>query len=762
MNEKKKYLILTAICGGFMFLWIFLTMALTGGRDMQEFTDLDKKIFFGFLILEVITVILTFFFATKAGKASPKPAAPAVPKTQYDKLLRRRAILLPIRAGALCLFAQLLGIALNAHFPEEWMPPFRALLWFCSLAPLPLLLLNLLFTHLGRKRLDQMDARAFVQFMNSHREDARQMTLQKLQKLQKLRIASNLYALLFAIFGAGTAFSSGVLYNSNYSTALLFLAAFYLLCALSRVRYPIPPVLFEEDKCCIKPEDYPELYALAQKAADTMHCGGSIKIILSTDFNAGILKADAIYSLTLGVVLLQMLSKEELYSVLLHEFAHMSGAEYRSEKENAYHFWISNGGTAHFLSNLTAPFFRWFDSEYCLQYLLYDYASAILIETEADLAMARDGMADYAASALLKLKYHELYCWENSPDGTEQLLYAAEQPKQNLMEEEAGFFRKAMVRRAADWNGLIGTEILSRSATHPTLKMRLDQLGITELRIVESKDSDSYLAERKKAVKYLDELICQDRLETYEEDRQKLYLDPLKDVTAWEEAGKPLVPEQYADLDCALRMIGRYSEANALCDRAIAELPDAASCYAYYTKGCFLLQGYQEEGLGYVYHAMESNNNFVKEGLEIIGQFCCLTGRQEELDSYRENAVDYAQRQKDLYEEIGVLRKNDRLSAEQLPEGMLEDILRYISSIDEAAIRNIYLVRKTITEDFSTSAFIIRFVPQTADDTQYDVMHKIFRHLDTCSDWQFSLFDYEEVKKIKVEGIAGSCVFTKQ
>ena len=105
MNEKKKYLILTAICGGFMFLWIFLTMALTGGRDMQEFTDLDKKIFFGFLILEVITVILTFFFATKAGKASPKPAAPAVPKTQYDKLLRRRAILLPIRAGALCLFA---------------------------------------------------------------------------------------------------------------------------------------------------------------------------------------------------------------------------------------------------------------------------------------------------------------------------------------------------------------------------------------------------------------------------------------------------------------------------------------------------------------------------------------------------------------------------------------------------------------------------------------------------------------------------------
>ncbi len=759
--NRKKYLILTTICGGFMFLLIFLTMALTGGREMHEFTNLDKKIFLVFLILEVITVIVTFFFANKAGKASPKPVMPAVPKTKYDKLLHRRAVLLPIRAGVICLFAQLLGIILNSRFSEELMPAFWGLLWFCALAPLPLLLLNLLGAHLASKRIQQMDARAFVQFMNSHREDARQMTLQKLKLMKQLRIASNLYALLFVIFGIGLAFSAGVLYNSNYATALLFLAAFYLLCALSRIRYPIPPVLFEEDKCCIKPEDYPELYALAQKAADTMHCGGSIKIILSTDFNAGIAKAGAIYSLTLGVVLLQVLSKEELYAVLLHEFAHMSGAEYRSEKENAYHFWLSTGGTAHFLSNLTAPFFRWFDSEYCLQYVLYEHASAILVESGADQAMARDGMAKYAASALLKLKYHELYCWENSPDGTEHLLYAPEQPKLRLMEEEAQIFQNAMEHRAVDWNRLIGTEILSRSATHPTLKMRLDQLGIKELQIVESKDPNSYLAERKKAVEYLDRLIYQDRLETYEEDRQKLYLDPLSDVTAWEKAGKPLIAEQYADIDYALRMLGRYSEANTLCDRAIAELSDSASCYAYYTKGCFLLQDYQEEGIGYVYHAIENNNNFVKDGLEIIGHFCCLTGRQEELEDYRENAVDYAQKQKDLYEEVGVLRKNDRLSAEQLPEGMLEDILSYIRSIDEAAIQKIYLVRKTITEDFSTSAFVIRFVPQTAEEIQYDVMHKIFRYLDTCSDWQFSLFDYEEVKKINVEKIEGSCVFTK-
>lgn len=759
--NKKKYLILTGIFGGFMFLWIFLTVALTDGRDMHEFTAFDKKIFLEFIVMEVLSFVLVVLFAIKAGKAIRETAALTVSKTKYDKLTHRRAVLQQIGAFLICFIVALLGIVLAPHFTEEAIYMFHKLFWVCALAPLLLLLVNLLGTHLGGKRIEQMDVRAFVQFMNSHREDARKMTLRKLKRLKHLRIAADLYALLFVVFGLGLAFSVGVRNIADFTGALLFLAAFYLLAALLRIRYRIPPMVFEEDPCCIKKEDYPELYALAQKAADTMHCSCSIKIVLSSDFNAGIAKAGSICSLSLGATLLQVLSREELYAVLLHEFAHLAGKEYKSDKENAYHFWLSSSEATHFLRILLDSFFRWFDSEYCLQYVLYEHASALLVESGADQAMAQNGMAKYAASALIKLKYHELYCWGNNPDGAEHLLYAPEQPNRKLLEEEARHFQKAIQSRAKDWNRLIDMEILSRSATHPTLKMRLDQLGITELQIVESKDPDSYLAERKKAVEYLDGLIYQERLETYAEDRQRLYLEPLKDVTDWEAAGKPLIAEQYADIDYALRMLGRYSEANTLCDRAIAELPDSASCYAYYTKGCFLLQDYREEGLPYVYHAIENNSNFVKDGLEIIGQFCCLTGRQEDLDSYRENAVDYAQRQRDYYDELSVLRKRDNLSAEQLPEGMLEDILNYIHSIDEAAIQSIYLIKKTIAEDFTTSAFIIRFQPQVPEAIRGEVMHKIFCYLDTCSDWQFSLFDYEEVQKIHVEKIADSCVFTK-
>jgi hypothetical protein len=74
---------------------------------------------------------------------------------------------------------------------------------------------------------------------------------------------------------------------------------------------------------------------------------------------------------------------------------------------------------------------------------------------------------------------------------------------------------------------------------------------------------------------------------------------------------------------------------------------------------------------------------------------------------------------------------------------------------------NVYLVRKTISETFFTSAFIIHFYGGT-DEARNEIMHKIFRYLDSHpSDWHFSLFDYFEFPEVKVEKIPGSLVYSK-
>ena len=48
---------------------------------------------------------------------------------------------------------------------------------------------------------------------------------------------------------------------------------------------------------------------------------------------------------------------------------------------------------------------------------------------------------------------------------------------------------------------------------------------------------------------------------------------------------------------------------------------------------------------------------------------------------------------------------------------------------------------------------------KTEEEKKEALREKIFAYLDTSTDWQFSLFDYEEVRKVKVETIPGSRIY---
>ena len=307
---------------------------------------------------------------------------------------------------------------------------------------------------------------------------------------------------------------------------------------------------------------------------------------------------------------------------------------------------------------------------------------------------------------------------------------------------------------------MIDREILPNNASHPILRMRLETIGATNPMCIADESSDRYRKEQQKVLDFADEklLALQD---SYEQDRKERYLDPLSRINEWKNNGMPLSAETYADLISDFRQIGLNEEAEALCERAMQELDANSSQHAYFIKGCALLYRYDETGAELVFHALEHNHNYLEEGLQVIGDFYCMTGREKELLEYRERASRLAQKDKDEYSKTGYLAKDDDLSTEHLPDGMLEDILAYIRSIDKDIVQNVYLVRKTISETFFTSAFIIRFDGGTDDDRD-EIMHKIFRYLDTYPvEWQFSLFDHTDYPWIKFDKIEGSTVYSK-
>jgi hypothetical protein len=662
-----------------------------------------------------------------------------------------------IAALASALLISLIGIAWEALYQSRiWL----TVLGLLSLLPALLFTANTLLARKYIRKINAAKVADMQSYMLRHRAEAEKTSALFLRKLQRTRRITVIYAVFLWLLSACASLTAGMLYKIEptllYPCLLYASLPFYAVYIRIRKREPIR---LDENTVILKKEEYPLIYAVAARAAKTLNCRGEITVILTFDCNAGIMHARNGYFLLLGAELLPILSEDELYCLCLHEFSHYSAENKASEDEMQYNDWItSDKNTPAFLSFVTNCFV-YLDLRYLFDHLTYHYATSVAKETAADRDMVKHGDPEAAASVLLKLNYHTKFEWEGGVFNTIPV-YAAEAPDPHYIRHQIEKFKNALPSRQADWDAMIERELLPNNASHPILRMRLETLGVEHPTCVSDESSPDYRAEREKALDLIDErlLLMQD---TYEQDRKEKYIEPLARVNDWKDKGMPLSAEAYPDLVADMRQIGMNEEAEALCERAIEELDVNSSWHAYFMKGCSMLHRYDEAGAELIFRAVEANHNYLEEGLQVIGDFYCMTGKEKELNDYRERAVQLQQKEKDENSKIGFLSKDDRLSAEHLPEGMLENILSYIRSIDDGSIQNIYLVRKTISESFFTSAFIIGF-DGGSNDSRYEIMHKIFRYLDTYPEkWQFSLFDLEEYPQIKFDKIEGSLVYSR-
>ena len=617
---------------------------------------------------------------------------------------------------------------------------------------------------LAKRKMDALKSTPLEEgqaFLLRHRNDAEKASQTLLSELKAMRRKTGFYALCMALCGSAAALWGGMAAITVFP--LYFLGVIYggAIFAATLTRIPLQnPIQLSPDATVLKKEDYPLLYETVEQAAEVMGCKGQVTILLSFECNASIARDRNRYYLELGILYLCILSKEELYAICLHEFSHCTDQNQKIKKELQYGEWLPTDKAVHGLAMFATNLFLLSDVNYLIKYMVYSYATSVLTETKADTDMAKHSSPEAAASALLKLSHYDKFRWEQGVED-EVPLYAAEVPNPHFLREYIEKFKNATKARQEFWDTLVQKEILPNNATHPILRMRLETLGVVGLPYIPFGGEGEWWAELDKALDFADETLA--KLHShYEKERQENYFEPLRRITEWEEKGMPISAETFADIISDLRELGRNKDALTLCDRAIAELDENASPYAYFIKGCALLHCYDEAGIDLLYHAVDANHNFIEEGLQQIGEYFCMIGDEEKLAEYRKRALVYAQKDRDEYSETGFLSPKDNLTADPMPKEMLEDILQFIRSVDEDIIENIYLVRKTVSDSFFTSAFVIHFYGGT-DKQRGEIMHKIFCFLDTYpTEWQFSLFDYFDYPQIKFSKIEGSLVFSKK
>lgn len=747
---KKKPLILVLVCFAAMFGWIFLAVWLTGGRELSEMNRQDYYILAGMLLLEIMTVAVIF----KVGKQLQiQPGGMPAPKpTRADRVRFAWNVLECTAAVGLTVAMELVGVWLHKRGGAEVLSTAKGVQALCWCLAAAALLGNFWAVLLYRRRFQQMDERQKWEFVWSHREQAEKTAAQKLRQLQRIRLATDIYGAALLVLGL----ILGVCNGCTTSTMAALGSAFLIQLAFRQIPVGVPKAELEGLNDVLPQQDYPRLYGLAVEAAREIGWTGEVRLLVRPDNTVCISLIRNTAVVSLGAVPLGLLNEDELSAMLLHEFSHVSADNKAEIRLTGYANFLQQGRNSGFLSIFNSAFYAFPDEIYGLNFELYGYAASIRGEQAADSAMKKTRSA--AACSLLKLKYFDLYLWEAESIDRKPEYEAVEQ---DVIRQQLSAFHEALPARKADWNRLTKREIEARNATHPTIWARIQALGLGELPEVTFCADGEYGAECGKAIDYMDAQVTAFTQSQFEEAHRSQYLEPKKQVEEWEAAGLPVVAEEYADVVSALNLLGRKTDAIALCDRAIRDLPPIAAAFAYFTRGIWRLHRYDAEGLQDLYTAMELNNNSIEGALDEIGTFCVLTGMQQELDTYREKALELVQHQEER-SETGRLTRRDKLSTEHLPEGMLEAAISHMESVSQDSIDAIYLVHKTITDTFFTSAFVIRFRPEVGEEVQEEVMHQIFCYLDTCSDWQFSLFRFEEVPKGLVERVPDSCVYQRE
>lgn len=609
------------------------------------------------------------------------------------------------------------------------------------------------------KRFSNKKVADMQNFILSHRERAADTAKEKLAALTKTRKAMIRFSLIYLLFGAVISFCGGALLPES-SVAPVFASTLLMIYPLSFIRFSMPETSFNEDKTYVSEKDYPVIYSLAEKAKNSLGCKGKIKIALVPGDNAGIGTFGQIISVRIGAGVIAACSAEELYTVLLHEFGHVVSLTNEKRNEREFFMWLTNESEKLKLALLNGLALSYHSAVYFLDHILYEFASSIGEEQFADEAMKKYSDIVVVASALKKLKYFEYYEWENRFKNAESFYEGEKPPKSSCTEFINDFF--ATVKMHGDfWNELNKKEIISRTASHPTLKMRFEALGVNGDDVVVSFDfaNDELECERKRAVSFVDEQIYERNLDDYDEYRKMYYTEPLQAVKKHENGEIPFTHATYGDIAIAYSDLLEYDEMAKLCDRAIAEFDQTAARLAYYLKGSYLLSKFDDTGIEYLFRSANGGFEFTDEAMRMIGEYCCITGNAEQLERYRKSVVELEQEEQDKYSKLSELKKNDVIAPEkELPDNLRRGIIDYVKEVGRGCINKVFIVRKVVSNDFFATAIVVKFA-SVYPAVKGEVLHKIFRYLDTVDDWQFSLFDYDNVKSVHVEKIESSLLY---
>ncbi len=487
----------------------------------------------------------------------------------------------------------------------------------------------------------------------------------------------------------------------------------------------------------ISRQKYPTLYSVTDRAKDALGVKEDVRICLVSSNSVGIAKIQGFISVAIDPILLSLMREEELYSVLIHEMAHI-----KNEDSEAF--------ACKELADLIMPprgrIFNYFSYPAVLfsyESILCKELSSVIAEEKADRAIAEHADIQAAADMFFKIECYILF-HDKLDRFMGENFYAPEKCRTDVAKRTSDKFIEVAPEYEKLWHSLVMKEIQAKNASHPIARSRIEKLGVSDFKLTLPLSEGDFHSECEKALKNRDKEFFAMYNTSYDEDRKKYYLQPLSVIEEWEKAGKPCRPEDARDILDALTDIFMYDEALRFATEIIDTQEGGLVVNAHFVRGMLRLEQYDDEGIDDIYYAVEQNGNYVEQGLNAIGGYCCQMGLEDKLAEYRERAIGYMQKNIDN-RGVHDITASDELSEETLlPDDIKARNLEFIVSTCGDILEGVWLVHKYVNENYSVSAYVIKFKENTEEPSLCeDAIDRIFKYLDsTPEDWEYALYSY--------------------
>ena len=509
----------------------------------------------------------------------------------------------------------------------------------------------------------------------------------------------------------------------------------------------------------------PQLEALAKKAADTAGVKGDIRLELTRDCDCDVNVFGKTYVAFLGTRLISVLTEEELYQCLLASFDYFARPKEYRRILRLHRLGELGGAEIRPLTFVFDRFFSYADVTLEWEYDLYVTAYKAYIDRMANRRIREQGNPAAAVGAMAKRSMWRHFTFEASEYLTKPF-YFEPTVHDHFERDVCEAYRSALSQRREVWLDMLSREFPTEETSRNGLFTDCWRDLTPHADSPHSADwipdlATPYGQEILAAVAMVDSRIRRELSHSYTAYRKREYLEPLQIAESYEKDPTGYTTPELSPVINAYRDICLYDKAEAICDSILEnETNRFALAHALYFKGMQMLHRYETEGVDLIYRAIDLNKNYMKDGFELVAEYCSICGLEDEYATYLRRAEIQMSAHAYNHDAAGELTPRDHIVKEEGLGGMLPDILAYMEQVSEGAIREIYLVRKVISEDFFTSAFVLNFDYGLDRETMDRVYVAIFNYLDAYPvDWQFSLFLYDRATEAAVKSVEGSLVW---